>query len=70
MHDMPSIAPFLLFFAVPDKDAAKKTINKNKPGFCFLNGIVLRGGGGAGDRHAGVVGHRLSFHRSSKDNPT
>ena len=22
--------------------------------------------GGAGDRHAGVVGHRLSFHRSSK----
>ena len=46
MHDMPSIAPFLLFFAVPDKDAAKKTINKNKPGFCFLNGIVQKVGGG------------------------
>ena len=26
----------------------------------------LRGGDSAGDRHAGVVGHRLSFHRSSK----
>ena len=26
----------------------------------------LRGGDGAGDRHAGVVGHRLSFHHSSK----
>ena len=26
----------------------------------------LRGGDGAGDRHAGVIGHRLSFHRSSK----
>ena len=40
MHDMPSIAPFLLFFAVPDKDAAKKSIDKNKPRICFLNGIV------------------------------
>ena len=25
-----------------------------------------KGGDSAGDRHAGVVGHRLSFHRSSK----
>lgn len=26
----------------------------------------VRGGDSAGDCHAGVVGHRLSFHRSSK----
>lgn len=45
----------LFVFPVPDKDTAKKTVDKYKVGVCFLNGTLERTGGGNGQKETGIL---------------